>query len=45
MRQVAANLGIAILVSAAIMSALTDNNLIVFVPTGIGLGLLSVSSL
>lgn len=45
MRQITANLGIAILIGAAIASALTDNNPLVLVPTGIGLGLLSVSSL
>lgn len=45
MRQVTANLGIAILIGAAIASALTDNNPVVLVPTGIGLGLISISSL
>lgn len=45
MRQVTANLGIAILIGAAIASALTDNNPFVLVPTGIGLGLISISSL
>lgn len=45
MRQVIANLGIAILIGTAITSALTDSNPLVLVPTGIGLGLLSVSSL
>ena len=45
MRQITANIGIAILIGAAIASALTDNNPLMLVPTGIGLGLLSVSSL
>ena len=45
MKQVTANIGIALLLGAIIMSAVTDNNPLVLVPTGIGLGLLSASSL
>ena len=44
MKAVIANLGIAILFISAIISGITDNDVITIIPTAIGLGLLASTS-
>ena len=45
MKVIVANIGIAILIGSAIFSAVTNNDDIVLIPAGIGLGLLASASL